>query len=184
MRLSEGIYLIRDVLTVDECASLIERTEALGYSAAPIIGGGGEEKISPLIRNNKRVMMDDPDLASLLWSRISAEVPAILIGRQVVGVNERFRFYRYTAGQHFSPHVDGSFSRQNGEKSLLTFMVYLNDDCKGGETNFNETRVRPIRGMALIFKHELFHEGAEVKSGKKYVLRSDVMYGPVGRLAG
>jgi hypothetical protein len=38
--------------------------------------------------------------------------------------------------------------------------------------------------MALIFRHELFHEGAEVKSGKKYVLRSDVMYGPVGRLAG
>jgi hypothetical protein len=38
--------------------------------------------------------------------------------------------------------------------------------------------------MALIFKHELFHEGTEVKSGKKYVLRSDVMYGPVGHLAG
>jgi predicted 2-oxoglutarate/Fe(II)-dependent dioxygenase YbiX len=183
MQLSEGIYLIRDVLTAEECASFIERTEALGYSAAPITGGGGEEKISPLIRNNKRVMLDDPELASLLWSRVSAELPAILNGRQAVGVNERFRFYRYTAGQHFSPHVDGSFSRPNGEKSLLTFMVYLNDDCKGGATIFNQAQVRPVRGMGLIFRHELFHEGAEVKNGRKYVLRSDIMYGPIGHLA-
>jgi hypothetical protein len=38
--------------------------------------------------------------------------------------------------------------------------------------------------MALIFEHQLLHEGAAVTQGRKYVLRSDVMYNPVGRIRG
>jgi hypothetical protein len=30
--------------------------------------------------------------------------------------------------------------------------------------------------MALLFQHQLLHEGSEVTSGVKYVVRSDVMY--------
>jgi hypothetical protein len=30
--------------------------------------------------------------------------------------------------------------------------------------------------MALVFVHEQLHEGAAVESGRKYVLRTDVMY--------
>lgn len=36
--------------------------------------------------------------------------------------------------------------------------------------------VVPKEGMALLFLHQLRHTGAEVHSGVKYVLRSDVMY--------
>jgi hypothetical protein len=45
-------------------------------------------------------------------------------------------------------------------------------------------QVRGRTGMALVFEHALTHEGAEVTGGTKYVLRSDVMYGPVGQIAG
>jgi hypothetical protein len=38
--------------------------------------------------------------------------------------------------------------------------------------------------MALIFEHQILHEGAAVISGRKYVLRSDVMYGRVGQIRG
>lgn len=107
-----------------------------------------------------------------------------LEGRQAIGLNERFRFYRYDPGQQFATHMDGSFVRQNGERSLLTFMVYLNDAFEGGETVIIETTVKPQKGMALIFQHALVHEGAVVISGRKYVLRSDVMYGAVGRITG
>jgi hypothetical protein len=61
-------------------------------------------------------------------------------------------------------------------------MVYLNADFSGGETKFyNEDRelhvtVRPERGMALGFVHSQLHEGAPVVRGRKYVLRTDVMY--------
>jgi hypothetical protein len=41
-----------------------------------------------------------------------------------------------TVGQKFAPHFDGFFRRSNGERSQLTFMVYLNADFTGGETKF------------------------------------------------
>ncbi len=50
-----------------------------------------------------------------------------------------------------------------------------------GETRFylrppqGDVTVVPRRGMALLFRHHLLHEGATVTSGRKYVLRSDVM---------
>jgi hypothetical protein len=61
-------------------------------------------------------------------------------------------------------------------------MVYLNSDFSGGETKFygedrqRRVAVRPERGMALVFVHLQLHEGAPVVSGRKYVLRTDVMY--------
>jgi prolyl 4-hydroxylase len=81
-------------------------------------------------------------------------------------------------------HADGNFKRLNGERSMLTFMVYLNDDFVGGETVFIETTVKPQRGMALIFHHGLLYEGTSVTSGRKYVLCSDVMYSVAGRISG
>jgi prolyl 4-hydroxylase len=67
--------------------------------------------------------------------------------------------------------------RPNGEQSMLTFMLYLNGDFEGGETNFQSgVSVKPETGMVLVFRHALFHEGAAVTSGRKYVLRSDVMF--------
>jgi hypothetical protein len=61
------------------------------------------------------------------------------------------------------------------------FLVYLNEACEGGETRFyREGRpcleVHPACGQALVFVHEQLHEGAAVMSGRKYVLRTDVMY--------
>ena len=105
-------------------------------------------------------------------------------GRQAWGLNERWRIYRYRPGQRFAGHVDGSFRRENGEKSLLTLLLYLNEEFEGGETTFDELVVTPARGMALVFRHDLFHAGESLRSGTKYVLRSDVMFGPVGTIRG
>src|SRR6185436_6714053 len=99
-----------------------------------------------------------------------------------IGLNERIRYYRYEPHQYFAWHYDGCFSRSDIEESKLTLMIYLNDDFEGGETKFNvkyvydEIVIKPEKGMALLFIHNLFHEGSAVKSGIKYVLRSDVMY--------
>lgn len=139
------------------------------------------------MRNNDRVIADDVGMAKRIWNRVEGFVPRILAGRQVLGLNERFRFYRYAPGQRFSWHWDGSFVRPNGEASLLTFMIYLNEGYEGGATRFDDDAKSPPGeplsvagklGMALLFEHELLHEGAEVTGGVKYVLRSDVMYGP------
>jgi hypothetical protein len=39
------------------------------------------------------------------------------------------------------------------------------------------TRIDPVQGSALIFDHDLYHEGeALVGSGLKYALRTDVLF--------
>ena len=103
-------------------------------------------------------------------------VPHTLKGHRAIGVNERFRFYRYDLGQTFRWHRDGYFERPNRERSRLTLMVYVNDDFEGGHTRFEEALIKPVKGTALFFVHHLLHEGAQVTRGRKYVMRSDVMY--------
>ena len=49
---------------------------------------------------------------------------------------QAFRLCRYMPGGHFAPHFDGYFARSTQERSLQTFMLYLNGDFQGGSTNF------------------------------------------------
>lgn len=65
---------------------------------------------------------------------------------------------------------------RNNERAMR---VYPNDGFTGGDTDFRAFRVKPEAGAALLFIHDTWHEGAAIESGTKYVLRSDVMYGPV-----
>lgn len=173
------VFTIDDVLDADACARLVNRIESLGPSAAPITTARGFEMRSD-IRNNTRVMFDDPTLAATLFDRIVPHLPQTLCDMKPVGANERFRCYRYDVDQRFAPHYDGAFIRNDDERSLLTFMVYLNDGFGGGATAFHsftkDVEVTPKAGRALLFQHFLLHEGCFVTSGVKYVLRSDVMY--------
>jgi predicted 2-oxoglutarate/Fe(II)-dependent dioxygenase YbiX len=104
-------------------------------------------------------------------------MPPTLAASAPVGLNERLRFYRYEPGQRFRWHRDGSYARDRDERSLLTVLLYLNDDFSGGATEFEAgPRVTPEAGCALVFAHGLRHQGAPVIRGRKYVLRTDVMY--------
>jgi len=65
----------------------------------------------------------------------------------------------------------------------MTLMLYLNAPRKGGATNFldhsDEGRmvsVKPEAGLALLFEHNLYHEGARLDVGVKYAIRTDVMF--------
>jgi hypothetical protein len=97
-----------------------------------------------------------------------------------VGINRRWRVYRYAAGtsQHFAPHIDAAFppSGHNGRELLwdistgtivsgLTLLIYLNDDFVGGETNFYAPQqgeilasVRPEAGSCLVFPQAVGEE--------------------------
>lgn len=171
-----GIVTVSGVLSPLECEVHMSTTETHGYSDAPVTTAWGPRMI-PGIRNNTRVMIDDHERARWLWERIEPFVPPTLDGRRVVGLNERFRYYRYHPGQYFNWHRDGAFRRSRQEASQLTLMVYLNDDFTGGRTEFSDAApIDPQQGMVLLFEHTLGHRGAPVESGTKYVMRTDVMY--------
>ncbi len=176
---STRIFVIHSFLTPEECQALIDRSESIGYGDAPITTALGFVMARD-IRNNERVMIDDVELSARLFERARVFLPEEWFGWQLVGLNERLRFYRYDPGQYFAPHTDGYYERDNGERSHLTFMIYLNEGFEGGETTFRcgrePIRVVPRTGMALVFYHKLVHAGAAVRAGRKYVIRSDVMY--------
>jgi predicted 2-oxoglutarate/Fe(II)-dependent dioxygenase YbiX len=175
------IFVIRNFLTPEECAAFIAQSEQAGFEEATITTAAGFV-MNKDVRDNARLILDDMELASRLWRRAEPFLPGRIHEWQAVGFNDRFRFYRYDPGQRFAPHWDGCFNRDNGEESQLTFMIYLNDDFTGGETKFYldngwpRLQVQPERGMALVFVHRQLHEGRPVLQGRKYVLRTDVMY--------
>eukprot|EP01088_Endostelium_zonatum_P004867 TRINITY_DN16230_c0_g1_i1.p1 TRINITY_DN16230_c0_g1~~TRINITY_DN16230_c0_g1_i1.p1 ORF type:complete len:297 (+),score=67.66 TRINITY_DN16230_c0_g1_i1:72-962(+) len=205
-------FVLYNVLSKSECEYYIKLGEEFGLTPA---------SVSKDHRDCDRVVFKSPELASLIWDRVKPYVEASLdvakgddkkvgvtphvVGKwNVLGLNEAWRLCKYTPGGHFGPHRDGIFSRSFTERSMKTFMLYLNDGYEGGTTNFiNEeqmlfrdpetnkfraeeknitNKLQPKAGMCLIFNHSLLHEGARLVSGVKYILRSDVMYQREGEL--
>lgn len=182
------IVTIEDVISRGACDELIARSERMGFQPAPITTSRGFV-MAPEIRDNTRVMLDDRLLAASLWRRLAEAdaVPKVRGRWHAIGLNERFRFYRYERGQRFRWHRDGAFVRSSTERSHLTLLLYLNDppmlnakSDEGGATQFDlggvNLSVEPKAGRVLLFEHEVRHQGAPVIEGRKYVLRTDVMY--------
>jgi len=181
--ISEDIFTVGSLLSPAECQAMIELAESRGFEDAPINTAFGPLR-RPEVRNNRRVILDDVDRAKDLWQRVREYAPTRRGDWVAIGANERLRFYRYDPGQQFEWHHDGCFERPNGERSLLTYMIYLNNGFEGGETRFSEIQstampggaVVPQTGLALVFAHQLRHKGDTVISGRKYVLRTDIMF--------
>lgn len=174
-QLAESIFTVDDFLTRKECLEYMVLSEQLGYEAAKVNTTKGA-RVVPGVRNNSRAFYRSEELAQTLWERAQEFIPAEFGRSQALGLNELFRFYRYGRGQQFRGHFDQSYVRSPTEASLLTFMVYLNDNFQGGDTAFRQLRVWPRQGRLLVFEHGLYHLGRTVDEGVKYVLRTDVMF--------
>ncbi|MBF9220420.1 prolyl hydroxylase family protein [Hymenobacter ruricola] len=174
-RLTDSILEIPDFLSPAECAALIARSEQLGYAEAGVATSAGSELIKG-IRNNFRLEYADAALADSFWLRARQFLPTEPDGAPAVGLHDHFRFYRYDVGERFNKHKDGRIRPSADIASRWTFLLYLNDGFVGGETEFETLTVAPQRGAALCFRHELRHKGCAVTEGRKYVLRTDVLY--------
>jgi hypothetical protein len=139
---SDDVFTVSKFLDSAECDEYIQLTESIGCDLAPINSMFGPA-IRPEIRNDERVMLDDPERAAGLWARASVWAPTKLGNWRALGLNERLRCYRYNPGQQFNWHRDGAFERANGERSWFTFMVYLNAGFEGGTTSFMFADVVP-----------------------------------------
>ena len=129
------------------------------------------------VRNNDRYMFKDEQLAHSLWERSLPFLVKQAGVYKTIGLNELMRVYKYSKGQRFKMHRDGSYERNHKECSFYSFLIYLNDDFEGGNTIFKTGEViKPKKGTALVFYHSILHEGKEILNGTKYVLRTDVMY--------
>ena len=172
MRFEEAPLLltVQDVYSEEECRQFVQRIEC----NAPTLASNNR-----MYRNQDRVLQDDPATAQDLFFRLKEHLPHRIRSFDLVGLNERLRYYRYQRGQRFSPHKDHWYRPTDRRITLYSVLVYFNGDFEGGETRFSEQVDRvitPEAGSAAIFQHKLEHEGCEVRRGVKYAMRTDVLY--------
>jgi len=179
------IFTVRGAFSREEAETLVAKAETQGFELQTSRGPAyGEAE-----RHHYRLSFDDAGYASGLWQNLQSCLQALRVGgRAPVGLNENIRIYKYTGGDVFGKHIDGSNQTTLGrtEYTLLVYLTGYGDGLEGGETVFyagNGTkevlRVVPNTGMALVHRHGrecLLHESLPVRSGVKYVLRSDVVF--------
>jgi hypothetical protein len=131
----------------------------------------------------QQAVLVDREWARHQWELLKEHVPARHTGHPLVGLNDHYRYSKYTVGGHTPVHVDGV--NQNDAKThraVLSLIIYLNVDFGGGGTTFfakdgsERFSVHPTTpGDAIVFDGNQLHRGDVVVHGEKIVLRTDVM---------
>ena len=175
-----GAFQLLNVLSSSECRRLIDLSEQLGYLKDAAVS------LPRQIRHNDNVVwVTDEQTDTILWNRVAPLVGQdldISDGKKPLGLNARFRFYRYAAGDYFKFHSDGAWPGSRviegnlvanaypDRYSLMTFLLFLNDGYTGGSTRFRvraddpglparrfghvrEVDIRTPKGAALCFPH-------------------------------
>jgi len=109
-------FILLNVFTEEECSKWIKLTEERGYSPA-LVNVGTHEVLMTDFRNNDRCIIDDIDMANILFERIKSYLPEKWENYKLVGLNERLRFLRYDPGQKFKTHM--------GKKEFFFFRIFF-----------------------------------------------------------
>jgi prolyl 4-hydroxylase len=175
--LSSDLLLQLDgIFTTTECKYLINFSESHGFDLV-------DRGFAIYNRVVSRVNIYNIPLNRFLEEKLSEYIPKYIEGKRVIGINEIFRFSKYEKGQLFDIHKDGINQDPQGNRSIHTLNIFLNDNFEGGETDFfnSDNRsdlkfsVKPLSGRGALFHGQQFHCGNELKSGTKYLIRTDVM---------
>lgn len=89
-----GTFLMQNVLSNEECSQLIHAAESIGYSHDAVAG------------IDNIVLCADESLLSPIFNRCRHLLPQ----DGLVGINSRFRFFRYRQGAVYRPHIGESES--------------------------------------------------------------------------
>ncbi|CAI0404142.1 unnamed protein product [Linum tenue] len=171
------LFTVPEFLSATESKAFIRAAESIGFVHQGSLG----PTMGEAYRDNDRISVNDPVLASTLWdSGLSKLFSDIKIrGKVAVGLNPNIRFYRLLIYLSGSSKAKASKSELDSQKDAS--MVPL----VGGETVFYGWRnnvvaeVAPAEGMALLHIHGdkcMLHEARNVSKGMKYVFRSDVAF--------
>jgi predicted 2-oxoglutarate/Fe(II)-dependent dioxygenase YbiX len=148
-----GAYQLLDVLTAEECSRLVQITESLGY-----LGDAAVTLPRSIRHNDNATWIADDETNRIIWQRCAAQLQdeeGVLGGRRALGINSRFRFYRYGPGDYFGPHTDGAWpgsrvidgelvaNAYDDRYSLLSMLLFLSDGYEGGSTQFLVSRSDP-----------------------------------------
>lgn len=125
------------VFSLIECEKIIEISESVGYEKASLFVRNGKQFFYMDIRYYHKCIIDDTQFASTLKQRIQYLIPNEYRCKKYHSINPRFRFLKYNDTSHyFTPHQDDCYSTDK-IMSMITILIYLNDDYIGARTSTN-----------------------------------------------
>ena len=207
---------LSNVLSSKECAEIINNADKC------IFENVSDKYRFGMQRNSSRLLVLDKTLAENLWQRVYKvlfrEIKDKGVSIQPLGfdvtrgvwdldsLNEAIRINKYSEEEKgfFGPHKDAQFCPNGDQRSIMTLLIYLNEDFKGGETCFyfpkdstlsskamtikeeinlhgglengyKLVRIVPKVGHAVLSSQSILHEALPVSNGTKYILKTDVV---------
>ena len=160
-----GIWVAENFISRQQCDDIIEKIEKSNFKVARQYKEG---------RHNKETFLEESSVVQLLRTKFKELTASANFPFTVTDFSLPLEFYKYEAGDYIKRHSDAP-RESNGRFSKLTLVIYLSDNCQGGETFFEKynVKINPRSGAALLFEQHLNHEALIVKSGIKYVLRTN-----------
>ncbi len=177
-----GAFQLLNVFSKTECKKIIETSENLAYNKDAAVS------LARDIRHNETLTwIIDEETHNIIWNRVKDFVfdkKGIFENKKALGINKRFRFYKYEEGDFFKVHSDGAWpgsavvnnkllnNAYDDRFSQMTFLIFLSEDFEGGETQFfidkndsskptrditqvNIVNIRTPAGAVLCFPHGL-----------------------------
>jgi len=190
------IYVEDNFMTPEECDEVISIIERNKPQRSTVVNRDYDPKNEEHTRRGVVDPNRTSDTAQLpedepILARLNVRMHNLL--NIPLGRSEQMQGQRYLPGQEFRDHLDW-FSPVNENNDAAykhaigktgnrtwTLMVYLNDDCEGGETDFPRLGVKftPRKGQAVIWRNldengkgnpDVLHAGRPVKKGAKYII--------------
>lgn len=146
-------FVLLNVFTPEECQQWIDLSEERGYSPA-LINSGAQQTLRTDIRNNSRCMIDDVDMAQVIFERIKSYLPNEFNNCQLIGLNERLRFLRYDPGEKFVKHLG---KKQNTSSTLIfsnEFFIFIDGQYYREDGSFERSYI--VRFKIFIFNDSFF----------------------------
>ncbi len=190
---SPRIRVVEGFATPDECKWLIGRARPRLTRTVVFKKTGKQEFDEGRTNSGTAFQVADMDVVmEVIRARIAAATrvpPALFEPTQVL---------HYAVGQHFAPHVDFldpeneayAIELTDGQR-IATFLLYLNDEFEGGETEFPliDFRYRGHAGDAIFWANLntegatdplTLHAGLPPVSGEKWILSQWIHDRPSG----
>jgi hypothetical protein len=189
------IAVAEDFAAPELCDWLIARARARLKPAKILDRATGESSISNT-RSGSACLFRRPD-SDLIVAIMRARIAAITETR--VDDMEIPTVLHYSKGQEFAPHFDIIINpdapdyrerlARGDQQRVITFLLYLNDDYEGGETEFPALgeRWKGRKGEALFFwnvrpggtvDERTLHAGLPVTQGEKWLLSQWILGRP------
>jgi len=150
-RVSEGAFIIDDVLSEEECSFICEKLDKC--DSMSFWNPEGRKTKIVQFRNVDTIEIYSQNVADVLWTRIkdSGISTDTFISDSVTsdvyetgcdgtwtaqGLNNHLLFAKYPSGGSFAPHTDSNVVLTLNIRSFFSVILYLNSIPSGGETRF------------------------------------------------